>query len=101
MAVKMESEKIVREKLSSLDAMALPLMIPATESGKVLKRAAANQTESLEFKRLRKLWVLFKIRISFVQKSLFPLLCLIHKIIHQGRISSQLHQSVLTIKFSI
>ena len=47
MAVKIESKKIVREKRSSLDAIALPLMIPATESGRVLKRAAVNQTENL------------------------------------------------------
>ena len=46
MAVKMEQIKTTVEKFSSLDAIALPVMIPATDSGKVLNRAAANQTEN-------------------------------------------------------
>ena len=46
MAVNKESIKIADEKISPLNAMALPVMIPATERGKVLRRAAANQTEN-------------------------------------------------------
>jgi hypothetical protein len=46
--------------------MALPVMIPAKDSGKVLNRAAVNQTENIEFKRLGELWILFKIGVSFV-----------------------------------
>jgi len=46
MAVNKESIKIVNEKLSPLNVIALPVMIPATERGKVLRRAAANQIES-------------------------------------------------------
>ena len=66
MAVNIESMKIGKEKLSSLNAMALPVMIPAKDSGKVLNRAAVNQTENIEFKRLGELWILFKIGVSFV-----------------------------------
>jgi len=46
MAVNKESIKIEDEKLSPLNAIALPVMIPATERGKVLGREATSQTES-------------------------------------------------------
>ena len=101
MAVKMEPIKTTEEKFSSLDAMALPVMIPATDSGKVLNRAAANQTENRVLKELRKFRILFEIGVPFVQKSLFTLLCLVHQVIHQGGISCQLHQTVLTVQFCI
>ena len=55
MAVKMERIKIPKEKFSSLDAMAFPVMIPATESGRVLNRAAANQTENRVLKRIKEI----------------------------------------------
>tara|TARA_B100000886_G_scaffold230491_1_gene160829 strand:+ start:34 stop:183 length:150 start_codon:yes stop_codon:yes gene_type:complete len=45
-----ESAKIRDEKFSPLDAIALPVIIPATDKGRVLKRAAASQTESGVFK---------------------------------------------------
>ena len=78
-------------------AIAFPVIIPAIDKGRVLNLAAVSQTKKEAFKRLWELSVLFEIWVSFIQKSLLTFLGLIHEIIHQGGIASQLHQPVLSV----
>ena len=97
MAVNKDKIKIPDEKCSLFITIAFPVIIPAIDKGRVLNLAAVSQTKKEAFKRLWELRVLFEIWVSFIQKSLLALLGLIHQIIHQGGIASQLHQPVLTV----
>ena len=60
-----------------------------------------KDTKKMRIFLSREFWEFFEVWVSFLQEGVFTLLCLFHEIVHQGGISGEFHQSVLSVQLGI